>query len=114
LLLGLGLGAYASWALGTWIGAVAGTAVVNALTSHAPALSFALPALFVALLVSLVRSAAPSSGGASGTVAGAVLAAAVVAAALSLAGLGSWSVPAAGVAGPVAELLIGRYRANAA
>ena len=88
--------------------------MVNALASHAPALSFALPALVVALLVSLARSAAPSSGGVSGTVAGAVLAAAVVAAALSLAGLGSWSVPAAGVAEPVAELLIGRYGANAA
>lgn len=113
LLLGLGVGAYASWALGTWIGAVAGTAVVNALPSLVPALSFALPALFVALLVSLVRFTAPAPGGTSGPVAGAVLAAAVVAAALSLAGLGSWSVPAAGVAGPVAGLLIGRYRANA-
>jgi 4-azaleucine resistance transporter AzlC len=112
-LAGLGTGAYVSWALGTWLGAVAGTAVVVALPSLAPALSFALPALFVALLVSLMRSGDVAFGGASRPIAGAVLVAATVAAVLYLVGLGSWSVPAAGVAGPVAGLLLGRGRASA-
>ncbi len=112
-LLGLETGAYVSWALGTWIGGVAGTAVVAALPSLAPALSFALPALFVALLVSLVRSGDAASGGAPVPVAGAVLTAAVVATVLYLTGLESWSVPAAGVAGPVVGLLLGRGRAGA-
>ncbi len=112
-LLGLETGAYASWALGTWIGGVAGTAVVAALPSLAPALSFALPALFLALLVSLVRSEGTAPGGASTPVVGAVLAAVMVAVTFYLAGLGSWSVPAAGVAGPVAGLLLERGRAGA-
>lgn len=114
-LLGLGTGAYASWALGTWIGAVAGSAVVDALPSFAPALSFALPALFVALLVSLARSApSPAAGRARSPVTGAILGAAAVAATLYLTGLESWSVPAAGVAGPVVGLLlIRRGRASA-
>jgi 4-azaleucine resistance transporter AzlC len=112
-LLGLGTSAYVSWALGTWIGAVAGSAVVDALPSLAPALSFALPALFVALLVSLVRSTSPVTGGALSPVMGAILVAAVVAATLYLVDLESWSVPAAGVAGPAVGLLIRDSRANA-
>jgi 4-azaleucine resistance transporter AzlC len=112
-LLGLGTSAYVSWALGTWIGAVAGSVVVEALPSLAPALSFALPALFVALLVSLVRSTGPATGGARSSVTGATLVAAAVAATLYLAGLESWSVPAAGVAGPAVGLLIQRGRVNA-
>jgi 4-azaleucine resistance transporter AzlC len=113
-LVGLGTGAYISWTLGTWIGAAAGSVVVGALPSLAPALSFALPALFVALLVSLVRSTGPASGGAApSSVMGAILVAAAVAATLYLAGLESWSVPAAGVTGPTAGLLIQRGRANA-
>ncbi len=111
-LVGLGTGAYVSWALGTWLGAVAGTAVVVALPSLSPALSFALPALFVALLVSLMRSGDVAFGGASRPVVGAVLTAATVAAVLYLVGLESWSVPAAGVAGPVAGLLLGRAGAG--
>src|SRR4028118_529059 len=89
-LLGLGMGAYVSWALGTWIGAVAGVAVVVALPSLSPALSFALPALFVALLVSLTRSGDAVLGSTSRPVAVAVLTAAVGAGALSLGGLGRW------------------------
>jgi branched chain amino acid efflux pump len=112
-LMGLGMGAYLSWALGTWIGAVAGMAVVVALPSLSPALSFALPALFVALLVSFMRSGDLASDGALRPTAGAVLVAAAVAAVLYLVGLGSWSVPAAGLAGPVAGLLLGRGRAGA-
>jgi 4-azaleucine resistance transporter AzlC len=107
-LVGLGTSAYTSWALGTWIGAVAGSAVVGALPSLAPALSFALPALFVALLVSLVRSTGPATGGAPSSVMGAILVAAAVAATLYLAGLESWSVT-----GPAVGLLIQRGRANA-
>ncbi len=112
-LVGLGTGAYVSWALGTWLGAAAGTAVVVALPSLAPALSFSLPALFVALLVSLMRSGDVALGGASRPVAGAVLVAATVAAVLYLVGLESWSVPVAGVTGPVAGLLLGRGRSGA-
>ncbi len=112
-ILGLGAGAYVSWATGTWIGAVAGTAVTGALPSLAPALSFALPALFVALLVSLVTSVGETHQGVPGPVFGAVFAAAIVAAALYSVGFGSWSVPVAGVAGPVAGLLIERGRPNA-
>ncbi len=112
-LLGLGMGAYVSWALGTWIGAVAGVAVVVALPSLSPALSFALPALFVALLVSLTRSGDAVLGSTSRPVAVAVLTAAMVAVALYLVGLESWSVPAAGVSGPVAGLLFRRGRTDA-
>jgi 4-azaleucine resistance transporter AzlC len=113
-LLGLETGAYVSWTLGSWIGAVAGTAVLSALPSLAPALSFALPALFVALLVSLVRLGGPEPGRSVPVpVAGAVLAAGVVAAALHLAGLGSWSVPAAGMAGPAFGLLLWRVGTGA-
>jgi 4-azaleucine resistance transporter AzlC len=112
-LLGLETGAYTSWALGTWIGGVAGTAVVAALPSLASALSFALPALFVALLVSLVRAEDSELWGVPRPVAGAVLVAAIVAAVFYLVGLRSWSVPAAGVAGPAVGLLIRRGRAGA-
>ena len=112
-LLGLGTGAYVSWTLGTWLGAVAGMAVVVALPSLSPALSFALPALFVALLVSLTRSGDVVSGSTYRPVAVAVLTAAMVAVALYLVGLESWSVPAAGVSGPVAGLLFRRGRAGA-
>ena len=111
-LVGLGTSAYISWALGTWIGVVAGSAVVGALPSLAPALSFALPALFVALLVSLVRSTGPATGGAPSSVMGAILVAAAVAATLYVAGLESWSVPAAGVAGSTGGLLIRWGRDN--
>ena len=113
-LLGLEAGAYSSWVIGTCVGAFAGAAVIGALPSLAPALSFALPALFVVLLVSLMRTGGQQHGGVPGPVVGAVLAAAVVAGALYLAGLGSWSVPAAGVAGPSAGLLLERGRAGAA
>jgi 4-azaleucine resistance transporter AzlC len=112
-LLGLETGAYTSWALGTWIGGVAGTAVMAALPSLASALSFALPALFVALLVSLVRAEDSEFWGVPRPVAGAVLVAAIVAAVFYLVGLRSWSVPAAGVAGPAVGLLIRRGRAGA-
>jgi 4-azaleucine resistance transporter AzlC len=113
-LLGLETGAYTSWALGTWIGGVAGTAVVAALPSLASALSFALPALFVALLVSLVRAEDSELWGVPRPVAGAILVAAIVAAVFYLVGLRSWSVPAAGVAGPAVGLLIRRGRAAGA
>ncbi len=107
-LLGLELGAYVSWALGSWVGASAGAVVAEALPFLAPALSFALPALFVALLVSLMEPGDPASGGVSAPVAGAVFVAGTVAAILHLAGLVSWSVPVAGVAGPAAGILLGR------
>ena len=86
--------------------------MLDALPSLAPALSFALPALFVALLVTLVRSAGPATGGERSPVAGAILVAAAVAATLYVAGLESWSVPAAGVAGSTGGLLIRWGRDN--
>jgi len=106
-LLGLEFGAYASWVLGSLFGASAGGAVAGAVPSLSAALSFALPALFVALLASLLGTAR-DGGGERRPVYGAVLAAGLVAAALHLAGLGSWSVPAAGVAGPAVGLLLPR------
>jgi len=112
-LLGLELGAYVSWALGTIVGAVAGTALIEELPSLAPALSFALPALFVALLVPLVSSGGETAGrGAtrSTSLGAAAVAAGVVAAVCGLIGLGSWGVIAAGVAGSVCGLLLERFR----
>jgi predicted branched-subunit amino acid permease len=102
-LLGLELGAYASWVGGSWVGVAAGEAVARTLPSVSAALAFALPALFVALLVPLLGAA-----GRRLPVAGAVLVAGAVAATMHLSGLGTWSVPAAGVAGPVVGLLLGR------
>jgi len=102
-LFGLEAGAYVSWAFGSWLGAAAGEAMVGALPVLAPALSFALPALFVALLVAMTTQT-----GASRSVAGALVAAGTVAAAAYLAGFESWSVPVAGVAGPLAGLVLGR------
>jgi len=112
-LLGLEAGAYSSWVLGTCVGAFAGTVLTATLPSLAPALSFALPALFVALLVSLMRTGGQQYGGVPGPAVGAVLVAAAVAASFYLAGLESWSVPAAGVAGPLVGLLLGKGRADA-
>jgi len=83
------------------------------LPSLLPALSFALPALFVALLVSLTRSGDVVLRSMPFPVTVAVFTAATVAVALYLVGLESWSVPAAGVSGPVAGLLFVRGRAGA-
>ena len=110
-LLGLELGAYASWAVGSLLGAAAGAALVGALPILAPALAFALPALFVALLVPMVKAPGRGTGK---PVAATVLVAGAVAAALHMTGLGAWSIPAAGVAGPAAGLLTARAPANRA
>ena len=110
-LLGLELGAYASWALATLVGAAAGGALIEGLPSLAPALSFALPALLVALLVPLVspgREAAERDATRSTTLEAAVAAGAV--AAFGLVGLGSWGVVAGGVAGPACGLLLKGFR----
>ncbi|QIN77989.1 branched-chain amino acid ABC transporter permease [Rubrobacter marinus] len=108
-LLGLELGAYASWALGSLLGAAAGDALVEVLPILAPALSFALPALFVALLVPMLRAPARGAGR---PIAATVLAAGAVATALHVAGFQAWSIPAAGVAGPAAGLLLSRALAD--
>ena len=102
-MLGLELGAYASWALGSLLGAAAGDALVEELPILAPALSFALPALFVALLVPMMKTPAQGTGK---PIAATVLAAGAVATALHLAGFEAWSIPAAGVAGPAVGLLV--------
>lgn len=85
-LLGLEVGAYASWVAGTWIGATGGAVVRDTLPSLRPALSFALPALFLALLVLLL--AGPVGGPSRSRTAVAAAAAAVTAAILHLMGWG--------------------------
>lgn len=52
---GLGLGAYASWVLGTLAGAVAGGGVLDGWPSLSAGLGFMLPALFLALLLSILN-----------------------------------------------------------
>ena len=108
-MLGLELGAYASWALGSLLGAAAGSALVGVFPILAPALSFALPALFVALLVSMMKAPAGETGK---PLVAAVLTAGAVATALHLAGLEAWSIIAAGVVGPAVGLLLARAPAN--
>lgn len=108
-MLGLELGAYASWALGSLLGAAAGAALVGALPVLAPALSFALPALFVALLVSMMKTPV---GATRKPLIATVLAAGAVATALHLAGLEAWSITAAGVVGPAVGLLLARALSN--
>ncbi len=108
-LLGLELGAYASWALGSLLGAVAGDALVEALPILSPALSFALPALFVALLIPMLKTPVRGTGK---PIAATVLAAGAVATTLHVAGLDAWSIPAAGVVGPTVGLLLSRTLAD--
>lgn len=99
-LLCLEAGAYVSWALGTWAGAAGGDTVVQLMPSLAPALGFALPAIFAALLVPvLLRPGRELAAAAAG---------AATALVLHLAGLGGWSVLAAGVLGPAAALILER------
>lgn len=77
--------------------------------SLAPALSFALPALFVALLVPLISPEGDEAGRArTASILGAVVTAAAVAAVFHLVGLGNWGIIAAGVAGPTFGLLLKR------
>jgi predicted branched-subunit amino acid permease len=103
-LMGLELAACTTWVGGTWLGAYGGAAVVRAIPSLAPALSFALPALFAALLVPILIKPGRE-------MVVTVLAAGAVAALLLLSGFGNWSVLAAGILGPAAGLLLGRRRA---
>lgn len=108
-MLGLELGAYASWALGSLAGAASGAALVGEFPILAPALSFALPALFIALLVPMMKAPAGKTGK---PLAVTVLVAGTVATTLHLAGLDAWSIPAAAVAGPAAGFLLARTAAN--
>lgn len=108
-MLGLELGAYASWVLGTLVGAASGAALLNALPILAPALSFALPALFAALLVPMTKAPA---GETRKPLVAAVLVAGAVATTLHLSGLEAWSIPAAAVAGPAVGLLLSRTVAD--
>lgn len=55
---GLGLGAYASWLLGTAAGALAGGGALDGWPAVDAALGFMLPALFLALLLSILSRAA--------------------------------------------------------
>lgn len=121
-LFGLEATAYASWVLGTWLGAVGGQAAATLLPSLAPALGFALPALFVALLVSLLVAPRASPTAASGEAPpegttspdpetlSSALAGAIVALAAALLGWSRWGILAAGVLGPLVGLTVGRSR----
>jgi 4-azaleucine resistance transporter AzlC len=51
---GLGAGAYASWLVGTAVGAVAGGGALEGWPAASAALGFMLPALFLALLLSIL------------------------------------------------------------
>jgi 4-azaleucine resistance transporter AzlC len=51
---GLGLGAYASWLVGTAVGAVAGGGALDGWPAVSAGLGFMLPALFLALLLSIM------------------------------------------------------------
>ena len=101
------LTAYGAWLAGTGAGAAAGEALLRVLPAAEPALSFALPSLFVALLAPMVGRREPSAAGSSDgsqrlRVAAAAAGAAGAAAAVA-AGLGNWAV----VAGAAAGLLAG-------
>jgi 4-azaleucine resistance transporter AzlC len=114
-ILGLELGAYVSWALGTLVGGITGTVLIEGLPSLVPAFSFALPALFVALLVPLVSFPGVDTLGRSdiqstSSLKAAAVAAGAVATLFRLTGLGSWGVMVGGVAGPVCGLLLERLR----
>lgn len=87
-------GLYGSWLSGTLVGALGGATVVGAIPSLAPALSFALPALFAALLVSMLGHSR-----AGGTVTAASVAIAL-AAILHIFGLTNVGILAAGIVGP--------------
>ena len=56
-LIGLELGAYGSWVIGTWVGASSGDLLLAKFGFLKPALAFALPALFLSLLLPMVLSA---------------------------------------------------------
>ena len=56
-MLGLGLGAYASWVSGTVAGALAGGGALAAFPAVEAGLGFMLPALFLALLLSILSRA---------------------------------------------------------
>lgn len=103
-LMGLAAGCYLSWLFGTWAGAVGGGALLSAVPSLAPAMGFALPALFVALLISMVRE--PDGGPLGRDVLVTLVVAGAVAAGLHLAELTSWAVPGAVVAGTAAGALL--------
>lgn len=109
-MMGLEAAAWVPWLSGIAAGAIAGAAITKKAPVVAPALSFALPALFVALLVSLIPSdsRARMSGNRLASV-GAILAAGTVAAGFYFAGQESWGVLAAGVAGPVAGVCLKRW-----
>ncbi|MCF6191137.1 MAG: AzlC family ABC transporter permease [Cocleimonas sp.] len=59
-LVGLELGAYCSWVIGTWIGASSGDLLLAKFGFLEPALAFALPALFLSLLLPMLVSAKAS------------------------------------------------------
>ncbi len=55
-LIGLELGAYGSWVIGTWVGASSGDLLLAKFGFLKPALAFALPALFLSLLLPMLVS----------------------------------------------------------
>lgn len=94
---GIGLGAYASWVMGTALGAFAGGGALEDFPTLDAALGFMLPALFLALLLSVLRRAQLP----------------LIAVAIGTTALVSWLVsPVAGIfSGMVAGAAIGMIRA---
>lgn len=90
-------GAYSSWLLGTLAGASGGATLTDAVPSLAPALGFALPALFAALLVSMLNT----GGDKARTTMATICLATVLAATLHLLGLTNLGILAAGIVAPV-------------
>lgn len=109
-LIGLEVGAYASWVGGTWVGAAGGAVIRSTLPFLRPALSFALPALFLALLVLLLTGSDDRSSRPQAVMAAVV--AGVVAAGLHLIGWTGWSILAASIFGPVTATIFGKLSAR--
>lgn len=93
----LEVGLYGSWLSGTFVGASGGERLTEAVPSLAPALGFALPALFAALLVSMLCA----GGKKTRTTMATVGVAAGLSAALHLLGSTNLGILAAGIIAPV-------------
>ena len=98
-LMTLEVGLYSTWLTGTLVGAAGGARLLDVVPSLAPALGFALPALFAALLVSMLDASNPRGAMT------AVLISIVISATLHLLGLTSLGILVAGIAAPVIGVL---------
>jgi len=98
LLLGLETGAYASWVLGSLVGALCYQAAAELTPALVPVLSFSLPSLFLVILLPLLKGRGAASA----------LVAAVVATGLLLSGFSTAALLAGGISGSVVGAFWGR------